>query len=470
MKICPECARSYANDAVVCAYDGTPLSTGSTQGWDPTASAEPKVGDVLGAYRILGQIGAGGMGVIYRAEHVRLGRKVAIKLLLPELAKRADVVSRFFEEARAVNEIGHPNILDIIDFVEKCDESPPLVYMVQELLQGQDLASRIRSAGPLEPEEVVGIALQVTDALIAVHRVKILHRDLKPENIFLVPREDVGTVVKLLDFGVAKAFGQRQKVSITDPGTAVGTPEYMAPEQILGRELDDRTDIYALGLVLYDMLTNTVPFQSSAYGEVLIAQVKEQPEPISTRRRSGTPVPAALDALVMRCLRKDPAERYQTMREVKVALKACMPGYAFTTSGSLPVLDLQPDLAPAAGIPTQLVETPRRQRRSALILGIALALILGAGGLLIWLLRGTEAPDKTAAVRSPEVARPARSAGLDGGPRSDASGPAAIRPDTGAKGLVAQPARKSKRVPKVGTRKAKKRRHGLEGTVDPFAR
>jgi len=176
VKICPECGRNYADDAVVCAYDGTPLSSGSTVGWERPAVSEPQTGDVLGVYRILAKLGEGGMGMIYRAEHVRLGRQVVLKVLKPELARRTELVGRFFGEARAVNEIGHPNIVDIIDFVEVGDQDPPLVYMVMELLKGEDLASRIRSAGPLDPEEAVEVGCQVADALTAVHRVKILHR------------------------------------------------------------------------------------------------------------------------------------------------------------------------------------------------------------------------------------------------------------------------------------------------------
>jgi serine/threonine-protein kinase len=425
----------------------------------PSAHAdELAAGEVLGAYRILGRIAVGGMGVIYRAEHVRLGRKVALKVLRHELLERADILHRFFEEARAVNEIGHPNIIDIIDFVEDFQSNPPRVYMVMELLVGQDLAARIEAAGQLDAEEAVAIAKQASEALIAVHRAKILHRDLKPENIFLCRREE-GTQVKLLDFGVAKTFGERQQVGITDPGTAVGTPEYMAPEQVLGRELDDRTDIYALGLVLYDMLTDSVPFQSERYGEVLVMQVKETPEPVSARRKPGRPVPARLERLVMRCLEKDPALRFQSMSELREALEEVLVAEAAPVQ---PVA-VTPPPAPAPGEPDGPDPTLelRPRRRRVVVAGLVAGTLVG-GGIALWILAGTRSNGSGLS-----VTRPAR--GPDAGPRPLRALPpdAAMRPDLptpATPDLAARP--KTKRI--VPKKKGEKKKPGLEGTVDPF--
>ena len=476
MKTCPECARNYGDDAVVCAYDGFALSSGATSSWSADRSGSPQEGDVLGVYRILGKLAEGGMGEIFRAEHVRLGRQVALKVLKPELASRTEVVNRFFEEARAVNEIGHDNIVDIIDFVEVSDQSPPLVYMVMELLVGEDLAHRIRSAGPLDPPEVVEIAAQVTEALIAVHRVKILHRDLKPENIYLVRSEDGPPRVKLLDFGVAKAFGERQRVNLTDPGTAVGTPEYMAPEQILGKELDERTDIYALGLVIYDMLTNSVPFQSSKYGELLVAQVKELPEPPSARRagnRSCAPLPEAMEQAVMRCLQKKPQDRFQNVRELKEALLRSV-GAEVDSLGRVSTMSVDLD-GPytTSKITSKIRWLPIGLGLGALLIGFAaVRLLLGDGEA------GRPDAGRVGAVASASTpdSQPA--------PAVDAAllarGPDLGHPDAAPVTVVAAPthSRKPRSTPPkkaTGSQhtkpqgRKKPRRSGIEGTLDPFA-
>ncbi len=462
MRICPTCGRSHDDGVEVCPYDETPLTATQRE----TDFLNPD--EVLGAYRVLGKIAVGGMGVIYRAEHVRLGRKVALKVLRQELLERTDILHRFFEEARAVNEIGHPNIIDIIDFVEDFQSNPPRVYMVMELLVGQDLAARIDSVGPLDPEEAVAVARQATDALIAVHRAKILHRDLKPENIFLCRREEGPPIVKLLDFGVAKTFGERQKVGITDPGTAVGTPEYMAPEQVLGRDLDDRTDVYALGLVLYDMLTDSVPFQSERYGEVLVMQVKDIPEPISTRRRRGKPVPPRLEQLVMRCLEKDPAQRYQSMRELRAALDDALvldgadaPSLAPAPTPPAPEpVELQP-LPPELAAGTEPDEPLPTARRRYVLLGLAASVI--AGSLVaIFSLTGSSSRGTSPLTKA---SRPDARAAIPPSPRPDAAAVAAVAADRGPAPDLAAP-----KVKRPGGKKkgGKKTKPGLEGTVDPF--
>ena len=267
------------------------------------------------------------MGVVYLGEHIRLNRLVALKIVRRELTSRPEVLSRFFNEAKAVNDIGHPNIVSIYDFVEKSDEDPPIVYMVLELLSGDTLAKHIDKNGAMEPEETVHVGLQITDALAAIHRAQVLHRDLKPENIFLCETEDGSPpLVKLLDFGVAKDISDVADDDITEPGITVGTPEFMAPEQILDRKLDQRVDIYAAGMVLYNMLTGDVPFKADGLGKLLNQHLKEPPMPIAMVRSGGRRVPPALDALVMRCMEKAPDLRYQTAEELNHALSTCLPG------------------------------------------------------------------------------------------------------------------------------------------------
>jgi serine/threonine-protein kinase len=281
------------------------------------------VGRTLGSYRLLYRLAEGGMGVVYFAEHMRLNRQVAIKVLRREMAGRTDLVARFFREARAVNDIGHPNIVQIYDFVEHLDEEPPIVYMVLEFLEGRDLGAYIEARGPLDPREAVGIGRQVASALEAVHKAQVLHRDLKPENIFLTPPDPGQSCpkVKLLDFGVAKDVGDRLEEVITAPGITLGTPEFMAPEQILARNMDHRVDIYALGLLLYYMLAGDSPYSASTAGRQLKMQLKGKPPPLASRRVGRAPVPAELEAVIMRCLEMDPDRRYQSAGEVEQALE-----------------------------------------------------------------------------------------------------------------------------------------------------
>ena len=363
-------------------------------------------GNMLGSYRIASMLGQGGMGMVYRAAHARLGRKVAIKVLRRDMVQKKEIVARFFNEARAVNEIGHPNIVDIIDFVEDYDADPPLVYMVMELLEGQDLRGRITRAGAMDPDEAVSIALQVCNALIAVHKVRILHRDLKPDNIFLIkPREfdeefeqHHGPLVKLLDFGVARAFGERERDNITDPGTAIGTPEYMAPEQVLGRELDNRTDIYALGMVLYEMLTGNVPFTSHSFGEILVRAVKERPPPVFEARKKGSPVSKDLEMVVMRCLEKDPRLRFQTVKDLRKVLAAVSNKRPVASAVTTPEAMQSPeDLLTDSSIPDHRPR-PKRQSQTAIVpgglpqpqgrrwgyLGPIVILILSLGAVGLW--------------------------------------------------------------------------------------
>jgi serine/threonine-protein kinase len=207
-------------------------------------------GDQLKDYRITSVINDGGTAVVYSAEHVRIGRKVAVKVLRPQLAQDEQLVRRFLREARVVNRVNHPNIVEVYDLIEQTDRDPPLIGMVMEVLRGQDLSERLNTQRVLNMKEAVVIAAQVADALNALHQAQILHRDIKPENIFLLKHPGREISVKLLDLGIAKVLGGPDGTMLTAAGTGVGTPLYMAPEQVLGRELDARTDIYGLGTTL----------------------------------------------------------------------------------------------------------------------------------------------------------------------------------------------------------------------------
>ncbi len=344
MNLCPKCHHVFDSEELVCPYDGEPLQP-LTDAWE-SSPVEPKEGDLLGSYRILTQIAEGGMARIFRAKHVQIGRLVALKVLKARLLDPTNII-RFFKEARAVNEIHHPNIIRIEDFVLKINEGIPLVYMVMELLHGIDLRTRIFEVGQLAVEEAVEITSQIAQALFAVHRANLLHRDLKPENIFLLRSEAETTTteedsvvtnviwhnqtqslakrgcqIKLLDFGIAKSLpthDQAHKYE-TDPSICIGTPAYMTPEYIIGKTVDERSDIYSLGLVLYEMLTGKVPFASSNQDEILRCHVTQAPPPISTYRQ----VPPELAAVVMQCIEKDPLNRYLNMRALDRALRDCI--------------------------------------------------------------------------------------------------------------------------------------------------
>jgi serine/threonine-protein kinase len=273
------------------------------------------LGERVGNYVITKLLGEGGMGEVYLAEHPTIGKKVALKVLHSELASKEDVVTRFFHEAKAVNDIGHPNIVDIQDYGTLDTPRGPIVYLVMELLQGKTLTQVLRETPQLDERRAVRITHQIADALAASHERGIIHRDLKPDNVMLVTRGRDTDFVKLLDFGIAKVKGT---ISKTRTGMVIGTPAYMSPEQCEGRPtIDHRTDSYALGVVLSEMLTGRVPFIGESYGELLVKHIMEAPPPPSTLRAGLTP---HLEVVILRALMKQPADRFETMRELANAL------------------------------------------------------------------------------------------------------------------------------------------------------
>ncbi|MBA3458088.1 MAG: serine/threonine protein kinase, partial [Deltaproteobacteria bacterium] len=276
-----------------------------------------RLGHVIGNYRVLRVLGEGGVGTVYEAEHVRLGRKVALKLLHPDVVD-TEVVTRFFNEARAVNEIRHANIIEVEDFVTTADGEH---YMLMELLKGEDLRTVMSRERVLDPERVSRIGQQVAGALAAVHKVNIIHRDLKPDNVFVIQR-DGKEMSKLLDFGVAKFI--KEGDGLTRDGMTMGTPQYMAPEQIIaGKEVGTASDIYALGILMYELLTGVTPFNGTSVAAILRAHVSEAVVPPSVRREE--PLPKVLETVVMKCLEKEVEDRFATADEVAEALRADAP-------------------------------------------------------------------------------------------------------------------------------------------------
>ena len=330
MKVCGICNRVYPDDVSVCEHDGQrliPVRRAAVTSAGPVLDWEgPMPGDLVGNYRLEQMVAEGGMGRVFRATHLSLGRPAAIKFLLPEHATRADLVQRFFNEARAVNAIRHPHIIDIFDFVqESSPDGKARVYMVMELLDGEDARTRLYRAGPFHPRALFSLTLQVAETLAAAHDAGLLHRDLKPDNIFLCNDHGEDDFVKLLDFGAAKAFGERPGHHLTRPGVAIGTPEYMSPEQILNRPLDGRVDAYGLGVVCYELATGSLPFTADKVANLLALHTNEEPEPLHVRRALEPPLPEPFEAVIMRCLAKEPAARCKDLWDLAHQLHACAP-------------------------------------------------------------------------------------------------------------------------------------------------
>jgi serine/threonine-protein kinase len=269
-------------------------------------------GTLMGAYRIVRLLGEGGMGRVYLAEHTRLGRKVAIKALRSDHTRNPALVRRFFHEAQSVNQINHEHIVEITDFVEENGGA----YYIMELLKGQTLAHSIAEDGALPLGRLISISIQASEALGAVHEHGIVHRDLKPDNIFLTERWGQRDFVKLLDFGVAKLLElPEDQIGESSPGAVLGTPAYMSPEQASGKEVDRRSDLYSMGVILYEMATGRKPFRGKSYGEMVIQHLSVSPTP-PNRVRDTPKVPPLLESLIMSCLAKNPDERPQRASEL----------------------------------------------------------------------------------------------------------------------------------------------------------
>ncbi len=272
-------------------------------------------GEVVGEYRVIEKIGEGGFGTVFRAEHPLIGKQVAIKVLSRKYSSDPEMVSRFVAEAAAVNQIRHRNIIDIFSFGQLPDGRH---YYIMELLSGQPLDAYLRQ-GPIGLALALPILQGVARALDAAHEKGIVHRDLKPENIFLLEEEGAPPFPKLLDFGIAKLLhDDDQKSYKTRTGVPIGTPCYMSPEQCRGKDVDHRADIYAFGIVAYQMLTGVLPFDEDDYMDTLLAQINDTPPPASSIQAS---LAAGIDEGIALMLRKDAAKRPNTLALAMVPLE-----------------------------------------------------------------------------------------------------------------------------------------------------
>jgi serine/threonine-protein kinase len=275
---------------------------------------DPRLGSVVDKFTIVGVLGRGGMGAVYEARHARLSRRVAIKFLLPELARNREILRRFENEAKAAGQLEHPNLAAVTDLGRSEDGAP---YLVMEFLQGEDLSKLLRRIGPLPVCRAIDIVLQACWGLAVAHKAGIVHRDLKPENLFLAEMGDGGDFVKVLDFGIAKLRSPDGSF-VTSTGTTFGTAHYMSPEQARGAaEVDERTDVWSLGVVLYELLSGRKPFEGDQFLHVVHQILSVEPPALASLRPG---LPPALITAVARAMAKDAAGRFRTIQGFADAL------------------------------------------------------------------------------------------------------------------------------------------------------
>ncbi|MDH3570828.1 MAG: serine/threonine protein kinase, partial [Gemmatimonadota bacterium] len=315
MRTCPVCAAEWSDDTKFCPNDGSTLRAAS--------GSASLIGTVIASgYHIQRKLGEGGMGTVYLGEHVKMGRKSAIKVMTQAMARDPEAIARFNREAANAARITHPHVCGIYDFGETEDG---LIYLVMEFIEGESLSDLLRREYVLPPRRALTILAQTADALQAAHDLGIVHRDLKPDNIMLARDRDGGDVVKVVDFGIAKAMTGDQRQEVTKTGLVVGTPEYMSPEQLSGDVVDGRSDIYSLALVFYRLLTGTLPFQADSAQEMLIKRLTDEPLPLN-QVATGRRYPDELQQVMDRALARMPADRHETAIDLaRAAQRAARP-------------------------------------------------------------------------------------------------------------------------------------------------
>ena len=286
----------------------------------PTGVTADFVGSVIGErYHVLKLLGAGGMGRVYLAEHVKMGRQCALKVLHPAMVRDGEAISRFNREAANASRIDHPNVAAIYDFGETADG---LVYLAMQYIEGETLTRIMQANGALPPLRASDITRQIAEGLYAAHAMGIVHRDLKPDNVMVTTDGDGIDTAKVVDFGIAKVTGQGSQ-AVTRTGVVIGTPEYMSPEQLAGEELDGRSDQYSLALVAFNMLTGELPFPSASTQTLIVMRLTQAPRSL-TEVRPDIAWPGEVQSVMSRALERDPSLRFPSTREFSRALHAAI--------------------------------------------------------------------------------------------------------------------------------------------------
>ncbi len=392
-RYCPVCERRFGPRPAFCPFDGAVLSTEADQPW-----SDPLLGQIIdGRYVVEDVLGEGGMGRVYRARHQVLGRPFAVKVLRRDLVRDPLLSERFLHEARAVAAILHPNVVKITDYGVLSSEQP---YFVMPLLTGMALGRLIQQRGRLTVLEARIFGREIARGLGAAHRAAVIHRDLKPDNVFLTHLDQPQPRVVLLDFGLAKLLGGRR---LTQEGVVFGTPQYMSPEQISGETIDHRVDVYALGIVLYEMLRGRPPFEADSYHGVLTKQLFSTPPPLREVLDGDTELGEMHD-LILACLAKEADQRLGDMDAVIERLEALAPPLPDLEAGRLSWTSVPPP--PVTGgeggeepvkvlsvRPPAVAPIVPVRRRSSLWLGLGLFSLALSATALILSLRAPSLPE-----------------------------------------------------------------------------
>lgn len=395
MKVCTTCGSQWPDDTKFCPNDGTTLRSDK---------AADLVGSVIAdRYHIEKKLGEGGMGAVYLGQHVKMGRKSAIKVMAQSMANDPEAIARFNREAANAARINHPNVCAIYDFGETPDG---LIYLAMEFIEGSSLSDLLKSQGALPPQRAASILEQTANALQAAHDLGIVHRDLKPDNIMLTKGRDGADVVKVVDFGIAKAMGGEEGQKVTKTGLVVGTPEYMSPEQLSGDVLDGRSDIYSLALVLFRMLSGALPFQADTAQEMMIKRLTDDPMRLD-EALPGANFPPRLQQVMDKALQRMPADRYSSAaqfgRDVVEAVSRMPAPASVDTDGATMLLEAaevgataalaktwvagaraKEPSTPATPAPRSSAPAPEKKKRpmAAIAASVAVLAVGGAGAAI----------------------------------------------------------------------------------------
>jgi serine/threonine-protein kinase len=398
-KVCPQCAGEYETSDRFCPKDGSPLR--------PKSGGDPLVGRVIAdRYLVLARLGEGGMGRVYLAEHVKMNRQCAIKVMNPSLVNDTESSQRFAREASNAARILHPNVAAVFDY----GEADKVVYLVMEYVDGESLSAILTRDGALDPRRAIDIARQVADGLHAAHELGIVHRDLKPDNVIITRNRAGKEIAKVVDFGIAKAMTESPQDALTKSGLVIGTPEYMSPEQLLGDPVDARTDVYALGCILFQLLTGNAAFAADTREQMIRRRLHE---PAPHIRDLIPALPARLDTLLVHMLARSPSDRVATAAEARDQLDPALTlsGWdprSITTQGGVGDSSDATSIMPAAMItqPTSSAQASTKKGRGPLI-GTLAGVVVVATGVVFLVNRphakpGTPAPT---VVQQPDTAK-----------------------------------------------------------------